>query len=84
MCKTICQAREAGRYRGAPSLAGNLAHVTLHLFDTATREERAFEPLTPGHVGVYLCGPTVQSSPHIGHLRSAVAFDVLQRWLERS
>lgn len=58
--------------------------MTLHLFDTATREERAFAPLTPGKVGIYLCGPTVQSSPHVGHLRSAVAFDVLQRWLERS
>ena len=62
---------------------GNLSHVTLHLFDTATRQERAFVPLVPGKVGIYLCGPTVQGSPHVGHLRSAVAFDVLQRWLER-
>ena len=58
--------------------------MTLHLFDTATRQERAFTPLTPGKVGIYFCGPTVQGSPHVGHLRSAVAFDVLQRWLERS
>ncbi|MDN4477493.1 cysteine--tRNA ligase [Demequina sp. SYSU T00039] len=58
--------------------------MTLTLFDTATRLEREFAPLTPGKVGIYLCGPTVQSSPHVGHLRSAVAFDVLQRWLERS
>jgi len=58
--------------------------VTLHLFDTATRQERAFAPLVPGKAGIYLCGPTVQSSPHVGHLRSAVAFDVLERWLERS
>ncbi|WNM24950.1 cysteine--tRNA ligase [Demequina capsici] len=57
--------------------------MTLHLFDTATREERPLTPLNPGKVGIYLCGPTVQSSPHIGHLRSAVAFDVLQRWLQR-
>jgi cysteinyl-tRNA synthetase len=58
--------------------------VTLRLFDTATREERDLVPVVPGHVGIYLCGPTVQSSPHVGHLRSAVAMDVLQRWLERS
>jgi len=58
--------------------------VSLSLFDTATREERPFVPLTPGEAGIYLCGPTVQSAPHIGHLRAAVAFDVLQRWLERS
>ena len=58
--------------------------MSLRLFDTATREERTFAPLTPGEVGIYLCGPTVQSAPHIGHLRAAVAFDVLQRWLERS
>lgn len=63
---------------------GTLSLVTLHLFDTATRQERAFTPLTEGKVGIYLCGPTVQGSPHVGHLRSAVAFDVLERWLERS
>ncbi|WP_430868374.1 cysteine--tRNA ligase [Demequina aurantiaca] len=58
--------------------------MTLHLYDTATRSERAFTPLVEGRVGIYLCGATVQSSPHVGHMRSAVAFDVLQRWLERS
>jgi len=58
--------------------------VTLRLFDTAARAAREFVPVTPGHVGMYVCGATVQSPPHIGHMRSAVAFDVLARWLERS
>ncbi|WP_221324628.1 cysteine--tRNA ligase [Actinoplanes sp. L3-i22] len=55
--------------------------MTLRLYDTATRSVRDFVPLTPGQVGIYLCGLTVQSSPHIGHLRSAVNYDVLRRWL---
>ncbi|MFI1996503.1 cysteine--tRNA ligase [Actinoplanes sp. NPDC020271] len=55
--------------------------MTLRLYDTATRSVRDFVPSTPGQVGIYLCGVTVQSSPHIGHLRSAVNYDVLRRWL---
>ncbi|BCJ43217.1 cysteine--tRNA ligase [Actinoplanes ianthinogenes] len=51
------------------------------MYDTATRSVRDFVPMTPGQVGIYLCGVTVQSSPHIGHLRSAVNYDVLRRWL---
>jgi cysteinyl-tRNA synthetase len=58
--------------------------VTLQFHDTATRTVREFAPLTPGQVSVYLCGATVQAPPHIGHLRSAVCFDVLIRWLEAS
>ena len=55
--------------------------MTLRLYDTATRAVRDFEPREPGKVGVYLCGLTVQSGPHIGHLRSGVNYDVLRRWL---
>jgi cysteinyl-tRNA synthetase len=58
--------------------------VTLHLHDTAARAVREFTPITPGQASVYLCGATVQAPPHIGHLRSAVCFDVLIRWLEAS
>jgi len=58
--------------------------VSLRLYDTATRDVRDFVPLTPGEVGIYLCGATVQAPPHIGHLRPVIAFDVLRRWLERS
>jgi len=55
--------------------------VTLRLYDTAARELRDFVPLVEGRVGVYVCGLTVQSEPHVGHVRSAVNFDVLRRWL---
>ncbi|MAU84541.1 MULTISPECIES: cysteine--tRNA ligase [Gordonia] len=56
--------------------------MTLRLYDTATREVRDFVPLHPGHASVYLCGATVQGIPHIGHVRSGIAFDVLRRWLQ--
>ncbi|QDQ96506.1 cysteine--tRNA ligase [Tomitella fengzijianii] len=55
--------------------------MTLHLYDTETREPRPFTPLVPGVASIYLCGATVQGEPHIGHVRSGVAFDVLRRWL---
>ncbi|WP_422865796.1 cysteine--tRNA ligase [Corynebacterium phoceense] len=53
----------------------------LHIYDTAARTQRPFEPIRPGHVSIYLCGATPQAQPHIGHLRSGVAFDILRRWL---
>ena len=55
--------------------------MSIRLYDTATREVRDFAPLEEGRVGVYVCGLTVQSEPHVGHVRSAVNFDVLRRWL---
>jgi len=53
----------------------------LRLYDTYRGAVRDFVPLRPGHVSFYLCGATVQGLPHIGHIRSGVAFDVLRRWL---
>ncbi|MGN6334253.1 MAG: cysteine--tRNA ligase [Motilibacteraceae bacterium] len=58
--------------------------MSLRLYDTAARSVREFVPVRPGHVGVYVCGLTVQSEPHVGHVRSALSFDVLRRWLLRS
>ena len=58
--------------------------MTLRLHDTAARAVREFQPVIPGRVSIYVCGATVQAVPHIGHLRSAVCFDILIRWLETS
>ncbi len=57
--------------------------MDLRLYDTKTAALQKFEPLEEGKVGIYLCGPTVQGMPHIGHLRAATSFDVLIRWLHR-
>jgi len=54
--------------------------VTVRLYDSKAQALRDFVPLREGHVGMYVCGPTVQSSPHIGHLRSALVYDVMRRW----
>ncbi|HMS38475.1 MAG TPA: cysteine--tRNA ligase, partial [Arachnia sp.] len=52
------------------------------LYDTAARAVREFVPLVDGKVSIYHCGLTVQASPHLGHIRKEVVFDVLRRWLE--
>lgn len=54
---------------------------TLRIYDTAARTQREFVPLVEGKVSIYLCGATPQAQPHIGHLRSGVAFDIVRRWL---
>jgi len=56
--------------------------VTLRFYDTASAEVRDFVPLVPGKVSLYYCGATVQGMPHVGHIRSAIAFDQLTRWLQ--
>ncbi|NDK33253.1 cysteine--tRNA ligase [Nesterenkonia haasae] len=58
--------------------------MALRLYDTKTAQVRDFQPLEPGKVSLYYCGATVQGNPHVGHVRSAVAFDILARWLDAS
>ena len=57
--------------------------MSIRLYDTATQELRDFVPVTQGKAGIYVCGLTTQGAPHIGHVRFAVAFDILRRWLTR-
>ncbi|MGZ0713071.1 cysteine--tRNA ligase (plasmid) [Coraliomargarita sp. W4R53] len=55
--------------------------MTVRLYDTKAQAMREFVPVDPENISVYVCGPTVQSGPHIGHLRGALSFDILRRWL---
>ncbi len=54
----------------------------MRVFNTLGRNYEGFVPRTEGEVSIYVCGPTVQSEPHVGHGRSAVAFDVIRRYLD--
>ncbi|WP_028849689.1 cysteine--tRNA ligase [Thermocrispum municipale] len=56
--------------------------MALQLYDTASRSVREFTPVRAGAASIYVCGPTPQGPPHIGHVRSALNYDVLARWLE--
>ena len=58
--------------------------MTLRIYNTLSRGLVDFSPIDPGHVRMYVCGITVYDLCHIGHARSAVAFDVVQRWLRAS
>ncbi|HEY5320751.1 MAG TPA: cysteine--tRNA ligase [Galbitalea sp.] len=55
--------------------------MTIRLYDSKAQALQDFVPIVDGQVGIYVCGPTVQSSPHIGHLRSALVYDQWRRWL---
>jgi cysteinyl-tRNA synthetase len=53
----------------------------LTLYNSLTRQKEVFKPLNPPHVGLYVCGPTVYGEPHLGHIRMALTFDILYRYL---
>ena len=53
----------------------------LYVYNTLTRRKEVFKPLNEGHVGMYVCGPTVYGDAHLGHARPAITFDVVFRFL---
>ena len=55
--------------------------MALRIYNTLTRKKEEFVPLTPGRVGIYVCGVTVYDFSHVGHARSALAFDMIRRYL---
>jgi len=56
--------------------------MSLRVYNSLTRQKELFEPIRPGKVGMYLCGPTVYKSPHIGHMVGPVIFDAIKRYLQ--
>ena len=56
--------------------------MTLSVYNSLKRKKEVFVPQRPGEVTMYVCGPTVYSLSHIGHARSAVAFDVIYKYLK--
>ncbi len=54
----------------------------MQLYNSYTRQKETFSPITPGYVGLYVCGPTVNGESHLGHARPYVTFDVVNRWLQ--
>ena len=58
--------------------------MSLRIFNTLSRAVSDFSPADPGHVRMYVCGMTVYDLCHLGHARSMIAFDVVQRWLKAS
>jgi cysteinyl-tRNA synthetase len=55
--------------------------MSLRVYNTLTKQKELFDPVRPGKVGVYLCGPTVYKPPHVGHLVGPVIFDAIKRYL---
>lgn len=56
--------------------------MAIHIYNSYTRSKELFEPVTPGHVGMYVCGPTVSGESHLGHARPYVTFDIVFRYLQ--
>ena len=56
----------------------------IKIYNTLTKQKEVFKPIVDGHVGMYVCGPTVYGDPHLGHARPAITFDVVFRYLQHA
>src|SRR5690606_8002805 len=56
--------------------------MSLKVYNSYTRQKETFQSITPGHVGLYVCGPTVSGESHLGHARPYITFDVVNRYLQ--
>src|SRR5579884_3722249 len=70
-----------GRVAGPRRVTRIRRPMSLRVYNTLTRQKELFEPVHPGRVGMYLCGPTVYKSPHIGHMVGPIIFDAVKRYL---
>src|SRR5688572_5013019 len=55
--------------------------MSLRVYNSLTQQKELFEPVRPGKVGIYLCGPTVYKPPHLGHMVGPIIFDAIKRYL---
>lgn len=65
-----------------PDIIAVMEHDLL-IYNTLSRTKERFTPLHEGHVGMYVCGPTVYGDAHLGHARPAITFDILYRYLRQ-
>src|SRR4249919_3598391 len=76
----MIESKNNKREMQAPPL-GNEGKSELKVTNSLTRQKEVFKPITPGHVGMYVCGPTVSGESHLGHARPYITFDVVYRYL---
>src|SRR5205814_2713489 len=69
-------------YPGRSARSRRYGSGVIRLFDTAIAEVRELDQREPGRVSMYVCGPTVDNVPHIGHGRQVLVYDILRRYLE--
>jgi len=73
---------KVGGLQNSPPAGGDGGKSELKIYNSYTRQKEIFKPITPGHVGMYVCGPTVSGESHLGHARPYITFDVIYRYLK--